>query len=151
MSSRQAHTVRVRVLVVEDHVALANRIGEGLRDAALAGLVLRRLLVEVFVGRVKGEPAGHSDPAGGGLRVRVIRHPAARMHWEYFNPVASICCCFALVSGLPFGSRCWQALLAEEYSGELAGLACPLPPMSNPPLLAGSGKFPTPWARMHLA
>jgi len=28
--------VRVRVLVVEDHVALANRIGEGLRDAGMA-------------------------------------------------------------------------------------------------------------------
>jgi len=28
--------VQVRVLVVEDHVALANRIGEGLRDAGLA-------------------------------------------------------------------------------------------------------------------
>ena len=26
----------VRVLVVEDHVALANRIGEGLRDAGFA-------------------------------------------------------------------------------------------------------------------
>jgi DNA-binding response OmpR family regulator len=36
MSSRQAHTVQVRVLVVEDHVALANRIGEGLRDAGFA-------------------------------------------------------------------------------------------------------------------
>jgi DNA-binding response OmpR family regulator len=30
------HDVQVRVLVVEDHVALANRIGEGLRDAGLA-------------------------------------------------------------------------------------------------------------------
>jgi DNA-binding response OmpR family regulator len=30
------HDVGVRVLVVEDHVALANRIGEGLRDAGLA-------------------------------------------------------------------------------------------------------------------
>ena len=28
--------VDVRVLVVEDHVALANRIGEGLRDAGFA-------------------------------------------------------------------------------------------------------------------
>ena len=28
--------VQVRVLVVEDHVALANRIGEGLRDAGFA-------------------------------------------------------------------------------------------------------------------
>ena len=36
MSSAQAHNVHVRVLVVEDHVALANRIGEGLRDAGLA-------------------------------------------------------------------------------------------------------------------
>src|SRR5215472_6196499 len=36
MSSRQAHNVHVRVLVVEDHVALANRIGEGLRDAGFA-------------------------------------------------------------------------------------------------------------------
>src|SRR5437667_8550969 len=36
MSSGQAHNVRVRVLVVEDHVALANRIGEGLRDAGFA-------------------------------------------------------------------------------------------------------------------
>ena len=36
MSSGRAHNVRVRVLVVEDHVALANRIGEGLRDAGFA-------------------------------------------------------------------------------------------------------------------
>src|SRR6516225_12243389 len=36
MSSGQAHNMQVRVLVVEDHVALANRIGEGLRDAGLA-------------------------------------------------------------------------------------------------------------------
>jgi hypothetical protein len=33
MSSRRAHNVQARVLVVEDHVALAKRIGEGLRDA----------------------------------------------------------------------------------------------------------------------
>lgn len=36
MSSRRVHHVGVRVLVVEDHVALANRIGEGLRDAGFA-------------------------------------------------------------------------------------------------------------------
>ena len=36
MSSGQAHNGQVRVLVVEDHVALANRIGEGLRDAGFA-------------------------------------------------------------------------------------------------------------------
>ena len=36
MSSAQAHNGQVRVLVVEDHVALANRIGEGLRDAGFA-------------------------------------------------------------------------------------------------------------------
>jgi DNA-binding response OmpR family regulator len=36
MSSGQAHTGRVRVLVVEDHVELANRIGMGLRDAGFA-------------------------------------------------------------------------------------------------------------------
>src|SRR5438874_8509772 len=36
MSSGQAQNVHVRVLVVEDHVALADRIGEGLRDAGFA-------------------------------------------------------------------------------------------------------------------
>ncbi len=36
MSSGRAHNVQVRVLVVEDHVALADRIGEGLRDAGFA-------------------------------------------------------------------------------------------------------------------
>ena len=36
MSCRAVHDVQVRVLVVEDHVALANRIGEGLRDAGMA-------------------------------------------------------------------------------------------------------------------
>jgi DNA-binding response OmpR family regulator len=36
MSSAPAHNVGVRVLVVEDHVVLANRIGEGLRDAGFA-------------------------------------------------------------------------------------------------------------------
>ena len=40
MSSGQAHNVQVRVLVVEDHVALANRIGEGLRDAGFAADVV---------------------------------------------------------------------------------------------------------------
>jgi len=36
MSSPRAHNGQVRVLVVEDHVALADRIGEGLRDAGFA-------------------------------------------------------------------------------------------------------------------
>ena len=36
MSSGWVHDVRMRVLVVEDHVALAERIGEGLRDAGFA-------------------------------------------------------------------------------------------------------------------
>ena len=36
MSSARVHDVDVRVLVVEDHVALADRIGEGLRDAGMA-------------------------------------------------------------------------------------------------------------------
>jgi DNA-binding response OmpR family regulator len=36
MSSAVGHDERVRVLVVEDHVVLADRIGEGLRDAGFA-------------------------------------------------------------------------------------------------------------------
>ena len=36
MSSEPVHHEGMRVLVVEDHVALAERIGEGLRDAGLA-------------------------------------------------------------------------------------------------------------------
>jgi DNA-binding response OmpR family regulator len=36
MSCALVENVRVRVLVVEDHVVLANRIGEGLRDAGFA-------------------------------------------------------------------------------------------------------------------
>ena len=36
MSSGRAHKGHVRVLVVEDRVALANPIGEGLRDAGFA-------------------------------------------------------------------------------------------------------------------
>lgn len=36
MSSDQVHDIRVRVLVVEDHVALADRIADGLRDAGFA-------------------------------------------------------------------------------------------------------------------
>ena len=36
MSPATVQNVRVRVLVVEDHVVLANRIGEGLRDAGFA-------------------------------------------------------------------------------------------------------------------
>ena len=36
MSSARVHHERVRVLVVEDHVVLADRIGEGLRDAGFA-------------------------------------------------------------------------------------------------------------------
>ena len=36
MSSARVQNVHVRVLVVEDHVVLANRISEGLRDAGFA-------------------------------------------------------------------------------------------------------------------
>jgi hypothetical protein len=36
MSSRQAHNVHARVLVAEDYMAVANRIGEGLCDAGSA-------------------------------------------------------------------------------------------------------------------
>jgi DNA-binding response OmpR family regulator len=36
MSSGVGHDVQVRILVVEDHVALADRIAEGLRDAGFA-------------------------------------------------------------------------------------------------------------------
>jgi DNA-binding response OmpR family regulator len=36
MSSPPVHHVHMRVLVVEDHIALANRIGEGLRDVGMA-------------------------------------------------------------------------------------------------------------------
>jgi len=36
MSSDRVHDCGVRVLVVEDHAALAERIGEGLRDAGMA-------------------------------------------------------------------------------------------------------------------
>jgi DNA-binding response OmpR family regulator len=36
MSSERTHNGQVRVLIVEDHVALANRIGEGLRDVGFA-------------------------------------------------------------------------------------------------------------------
>ena len=36
VSSGQVHYGQVRVLVVEDHVALANRISEGLRNAGFA-------------------------------------------------------------------------------------------------------------------
>ena len=36
MSCARAQNAVVRVLVVEDHIALANRIGEGLRDAGFA-------------------------------------------------------------------------------------------------------------------
>ncbi len=36
LSSARVQNVQVRVLVVEDHVALADRIGEGLRDAGFA-------------------------------------------------------------------------------------------------------------------
>jgi DNA-binding response OmpR family regulator len=40
MSSPPAHNQAMRVLVVEDHVVLAERIGEGLRDAGLAADVV---------------------------------------------------------------------------------------------------------------
>jgi DNA-binding response OmpR family regulator len=36
MSYQRAHTVAVRVLVVEDHVTLAERVAEGLRQAGMA-------------------------------------------------------------------------------------------------------------------
>ena len=52
MSSAPVHNVQVRVLVVEDHVALANRIGEGLRDA---GFRRRRGL------RRRGSPGEHGQ------------------------------------------------------------------------------------------
>jgi DNA-binding response OmpR family regulator len=40
MSCRAAHTVRMRVLVVEDHATLADRIVQGLRQAGLAADVV---------------------------------------------------------------------------------------------------------------
>jgi hypothetical protein len=46
MSSGQPHNGRVRVLVMEDHVARANRIGEGLRD----GLPSRILMLTALTG-----------------------------------------------------------------------------------------------------
>jgi DNA-binding response OmpR family regulator len=54
MSLGRAHNVQVRVLVVEDHVALANRIGEGLRDAGFAVDV-------VYDGKAALECAGSTD------------------------------------------------------------------------------------------
>ena len=48
------HDGRVRILVVEDHVALANRIGEGLRDTGMAVDV-------VHDGSVALEAAAHTD------------------------------------------------------------------------------------------
>src|ERR1700734_1846005 len=40
MSSRAAHTERMRVLVVEDHATLADRIAQGLRQAGMAADVV---------------------------------------------------------------------------------------------------------------
>ena len=76
MSSAQAHNVYVRVLVVEDHVALANRIGEGLRDAGFAvdvvydgAAALGRATTTDYDGVVldRDLPAVHGDRVCSGL------------------------------------------------------------------------------------
>src|SRR3984957_5145950 len=54
MSRRAAHTVGMRVLVVEDHATLADRIGQGLRQAGLAADV-------VYDGAVALSLTAHTD------------------------------------------------------------------------------------------
>ena len=66
MSSLLAHNVQVRVLVVEDHVALANRIGEGLRDAGFA--------VDVVYGRTLAGDETTRNAASGGM-LAFFEHP----------------------------------------------------------------------------
>src|SRR6266496_3001532 len=64
MSSGQPHNVQMRVLVVEDHVALANRIGEGLRDAGFAVDVVYDGAAADVEDRVDGLELGADDYLG---------------------------------------------------------------------------------------
>src|SRR5205823_3465214 len=76
--------------------------------------------------------------------------PWSRMHWANCT-VAAICCAESADAGLlPALPNDLHACAAAWYV-LLVGLRSPPPPRSKLPLLSGSGKSRTPWARMHRA
>src|SRR5580704_3932641 len=68
------------------------------------------------------------------------------------SPVSSHCPIESFVSTPPdpplFGYRCWQAVWAAWSWEVLTPSSCALA-FGTCPLLGGSGKFGTPWERMH--
>src|SRR3954466_11824202 len=92
MSSPAAHNGGMRVLVVEDHVVLAARIGEGLRDAGMAVDVVHdgAAALDAAAGTAydvvvldRDPPVVHGDQvcrrlaAGGGARILMLTAAAA--------------------------------------------------------------------------
>src|SRR5262249_9653655 len=91
MSSPQTHNGVMRVLVAEDHVVLAGRIAEGLRDAGLAvdvacdgavALTLAGLTAYDVIVRDRDLPVVHGDQvcrtlAGGSARILMLTAAAA--------------------------------------------------------------------------
>src|SRR6202522_1842365 len=73
--------------------------------------------------------------------------PCVRMHCENLSACARAVACSAGVGWPPLGNKCRQSLAAPWKVGE---------PASSPlawiaPWALGSGKFGTPWERMHFA
>jgi hypothetical protein len=89
-------------------------------------------------------PGGVAVTIGSGKPVT----PCLRMH-SAVSVACSICCSLACVFGPPPGINFKHAAWAALNDGD-CGLM-PVPAMlSPPPPPDGSGKFVTPWARMHL-
>lgn len=72
-------------------------------------------------------------------------NPCARMQRENLSASAFDCCCWA---GESWGIRCWHALFADWYSGELGSSPVPGPTFIFVPGFM-SGKLGTPFFLMH--
>jgi DNA-binding response OmpR family regulator len=111
MSSAVGHDGRMRVLVVEDHAALAERIAEGLRDAAMAvdvaldgAVALDKLAVTAYdvVVLDRDLPRVHGD--------RVCRTLADRQHPARILMLTAAADAADRVDGLELG--------ADDYLGK---------------------------------
>jgi hypothetical protein len=77
------------------------------------------------------------------LRVGEAGTPCERMHLANASICACNCACCAGVGGV--GARLRQERAAARNVGEFLSIPCVFIRL----LLSGSGKFPTPWLRMH--
>jgi hypothetical protein len=74
--------------------------------------------------------------------------PCLRIHTDTLRILASACGDEASGPGGPFGSRRWHECAADWNAGDCTMLGEPIRTVW--PLTFGSGKFGTPWERMHL-